>query len=423
MTINASGSSAWVCCQLGAREHYAIPRALYRSRTLDQLITDAWVRPRFATANPSFGGSGVAERFHSELRDARVTAFNWSLVAFEMLARVRGLRGWPLIMARNRWFERKAVSALRDNETTRRQDNKTVVGGQSSSGPLTLFAYSYAAREIFRLAKQRGWKTVLGQIDPGPVEEKIVVEEAARVSELAGYWQPVPPEYWDNWQEECSLADHIIVNSEWSRSALIKGGVSGEKLSVIPLAYEPITDTPITRAYPAHFTRDRPLRVLFLGQANLRKGVARLFEAIRHLKDEPIEFQFVGPMQVAVPEDLKNNAGVRWFGTVPRSKTAGFYRTADVLIFPTLSDGFGLTQLEAQGHALPVIASRCCGDVVKHGMNGLLLDEPTVDAIVEALRFCLADPARLAAFSAVSRVEDRFSIDALGQNLLSLADA
>ena len=35
----------WICCQLGAREHYAIPRALSRLGTLDWLITDAWVPP------------------------------------------------------------------------------------------------------------------------------------------------------------------------------------------------------------------------------------------------------------------------------------------------------------------------------------------------------------------------------------------
>src|SRR6266478_5179341 len=416
----ASGSPKWICCQLGAREHYAVPRGLDRNRALDQLITDAWVRPRFATANPSFGGSGVAERFHGELRDARVTAFNWSLVAFEMLARARRLRGWPLIIARNNWFERKACDWLRRNADTLKAEK---LKSETLKTELIIFAYSYAARDIFRFAKQRGWKTVLGQIDPGPVEEKIVAEETARVPELAGDWQPAPVKYWDNWQEECSLADHIIVNSEWSRTCLEKGGVSGEKLSVIPLGYEPITDTQITRSYPAHFTRDRPLRVLFLGQVNLRKGVARLFDAIRQLKDEPIEFQFVGSMQVAVPEDLKNNARVHWFGAVPRGHVANFYRNADVLIFPTLSDGFGLTQLEAQAQRLPVIASRYCGEVVKHDMNGLLLERPTADAIVEALRFCVADPARLDALSAASRVEDRFSIDALGANLLSLAGA
>lgn len=379
-----------------------------------ELITDAW----------RFRG-----RDHEDLRDAKIVSFNWSVATFEMLARTRGLRGWPLILARNNWFERKAVDWLRRNADTLKAEKlegnaeklkaEELIGSQ-----VALFAYSYAAREVFRFAKERGWKTVLGQIDPGPVEEKIVAEETARVPELADDWQPAPVKYWDNWQEECGLADHIIVNSEWSRTCLEKAGVNGSKLSVVPLAYEsPITDTPPTRAYPARFTPGRPLCVLFLGQVNLRKGVARLFDAIRQLKNEPIEFQFVGPVQVAVPADLRNNARVRWIGAVPRGKTSDFYRTADVLIFPTLSDGFGLTQLEAQARGLPIIASRYCGEVLKHSVNGLLLDEPTADAIVEALRFCVANPDRLGAFSSASRIEDRFSIDALAQNLLSLTNS
>jgi glycosyltransferase involved in cell wall biosynthesis len=423
---------SWICCQLGAREHYAIPRALYAHGTLTKLITEFWFPPgtEFLRILPSSLKQDLRGRYHPDLANADVTSLNRSALTFEIISRIRGQSGWAKIMARNNWFQRKVVGALRDNETTRQQDNKGVVSGQLSSSPLTLFAYSYAGLEILKYAKTRGWKTVLGQIDPGPVEEKIVAEEAARVPELAGEWQPAPPEYWDNWQEECSLADHIIVNSEWSRACLVEARVNGSKLSVVPLAYEmtgqqdyKTTDNTTGRKYPARFTPDRPLRALFLGQVNLRKGVARLFDAIRQLKNEPVEFEFVGRVQVEVPVDLKNNARVRWFDAVPRGKTADFYRTADVLIFPTLSDGFGLTQLEAQAHGLPVIASRCCGEVVKHGVNGLLLDEPVADAIVEALRSCLADASRLAAFSAASRIDSRFSIDSLARNLLSLAGA
>ena len=52
-----------------------------------------------------------------------------------------------------------------------------------------------------------------------------------------------------------------------------------------------------------------------------------------------------------------------------------FYKEADVFILPTLSDGFGLTQLEAQSWKLPVIASRHCGEVVRDGENGVVLEE------------------------------------------------
>ena len=44
------------------------------------------------------------------------------------------------------------------------------------------------------------------------------------------------------------------------------------------------------------------MRVLFLGQVNLRKGVARLLQAARTLRDEPVEFWIVGPVQIANAE-------------------------------------------------------------------------------------------------------------------------
>ena len=401
--------SSWICCQLGAREHYAVPRALFRQEALRLLITDAWVQPRSVIRAL---GSGLRERFHPELASASTKAWNTGLIAFEAAARIRKLSEWQRVISRNRWFQRRACAYLgRKAETPKSETLKT---------ELIIFAYSYAARDIFRFAKQRGWKTALGQIDPGPVEEKTVADEAARVPELAGDWRPAPPEYWDNWQEECSLADHIIVNSKWSRSCLLKAGVNGEKVSVIPLAYEPITNTQITRAYPARFTRDRPLRVLFLGQVNLRKGVAHLFNAIRSFKDEPIEFWFVGPMQVFIPSELQNNPRVRWFDVVSRGEVDSFYRKADLLILPTLSDGFGLTQLEAQAWSLPIVASRFCGEVVRDGQNGLLLENLTGETIREVLRQCVANPELLAQLAAGSGNFEVHSLDEVSERLFEL---
>jgi glycosyltransferase involved in cell wall biosynthesis len=86
-----------------------------------------------------------------------------------------------------------------------------------------------------------------------------------------------------------------------------------------------------------------------------------------------------------------------------------------------LSDGFGLTQLEALAHRLPVIASRRCGEVVTDGVNGLLLDEPTTAAIEEALLSCLHNPDQLAQFSKNATVGERFSLSCLGAELCALA--
>jgi glycosyltransferase involved in cell wall biosynthesis len=403
----------WLCCQLGAREHYAIPRALFREGALASLLTDAWIPPSSLLARICGRRPNLGDRFHDELRDAPVAAFNSSLILFEILARARRLQGWEAIIARNRWFQRKLSAILRAQFSA--IDPRTI-----------LLSYSYTALEPFRYAKSRGWKTLLVQIDPGPEEERIVKEEVARVPDLAGGWQPAPAEYWASWREECSLADVIVVNSEWSRQGLMCSGISPEKLAVIPLSYE-VSDagcqqSKVRRAgpYPERFTQERPLRVLFLGQVNLRKGVARLFESARILRDAPVEFWMVGPVQMANAAALAKGARMKWFGRATRSQATEYYRTADVFILPTLSDGFAITQLEAQAYGLPLISSRSCGAVVESGRNGIILEEPNAERIAAAIRDCIANPSRLQQFAAASCPPDEFTVDALAQRLQKL---
>ena len=84
-----------------------------------------------------------------------------------------------------------------------------------------------------------------------------------------------------------------------------------------------------------------------------------------------------------------------------------------------MSDGFGLTQLEAQAWKLPVVASRFCGDVVRDGVNGLLLDEVSGRSIATALRSLLSQPRRLAEMSR-SATSGEYGLGCLRTELLRL---
>ena len=390
----------WICCQLGAREHYAVPRALKLGGLLDEFITDLWIRPGTLLHTWKKPLSG---RFHPDLADARVVAPNIPALTFQLKASLARKNGWTLINRRNDWFQKQAVGRLAYNH----------------NGNHTVFAYSYAAKQIFEFARARGWRTVLGQIDPGPAEERIVAGLQSPIAHT--HWEPAPKAYWDHWRDECSLADRILVNSNWSRNALIDEGVAAEKIRVIPVAYEAANDTSsFQRHYPHAFSDERPLRVLFLGQVNLRKGVAQFLQAIQLLLREHVEFWFVGPMQIRVPQELKLHPRVRWFGVAPRVSVESYYRDADVFILPTLSDGFGLTQLEAQAWKLPVIASRYCGEVVRDGVNGVVLEEVSGEAIAEVIRSFLRSPERLSAMSERSGVDERFSLTQLASSLRQL---
>lgn len=373
---------SWTTIQLGSREHYAIPVGLHGSGQLDCCITDTWLSASTAAllrpVLPSFAG-----RRHERLPDSKVRSNTLGRLLTDLRLRRQRKSSWSTILERNGWFGAWAAeqSAL--------------------AGSPIIFSYSYTARLPFAEAKRRGALCVLGQIDPGPREEEVVAEQTAAYRHLAPPDEKAPAEYWRLWREEIELADKIIVNSPWSAKLLVEAGVPCEKLVEIPLVYELPESSVGSRQSSANqlATRHSPpvtgsgprLQALFLGSAILRKGVGQLFDAIRMLKNEPVDFTFAGPIGVRIPEEISRLPNVRFLGPVDKAMAEKLYGESDFFLFPTLSDGFGLTQLEALGHGLPVIASLNCGRVIEHEVNGLLLMDVTPESIAEAVARCARD--------------------------------
>lgn len=374
------------------------------------LVTDAWSPPgRLWQRGPARLARRLNERFHPQLASATVRPLTTSLIAHELAWWLQRRAGWDLIGARNTWFQRRAaavVSSWRPGERDR---------------PI-VFAHSYSARAVFEVAKARGWTTVLGQIDPGPEHFAIARRLAVRAPEFG----PVPPEppaaYLASWRDECALADRIVVNSDWSRTALTRAGVAAAKLHVVPLAYEPEQAGPLPRhVYPDAFTAARPLRVLYVGSVSVVKGVAELLQAMVSLGGLPVTLRVVGKVGMTVPAELAAQPAIEWVGAVTRSEVMTQYQACDVLVFPSHSDGFGMAQVEAQAHGLPVIASPYCGRVVDHGRTGVVLPEVTPSTIAEALRMLLACPEQLADFSANAVARQASDVVGLGAALASVA--
>jgi glycosyltransferase involved in cell wall biosynthesis len=162
------------------------------------------------------------------------------------------------------------------------------------------------------------------------------------------------------------------------------------------------------------------LKALFLGSVILRKGVGQLFDAIKMLKSEPVDFTFAGPIGVRIPDEISQLQNVRFLGAVDKAMAEKLYRESDVFLFSTLSDGFGLTQLEALGHGLPVIASTHCGQVVDDRISGLVLPEVTPQAIAEAVLALVRDRDLLAELKSNAQVPDKCHPRHLASALLAL---
>jgi len=390
----------WVCLQLGSREHYAIPAALHAAGRLDALITDCWLsRPSAAFVRPLF--PSLAGRRHDDVPGHLVRHRTAQRIGLDVTLRLCRHDMWSAAMRRNAWFGKWAATELR------RVRSRCV------------FSYSYAALEPFREATKQGALRVLSQVDPGPRHFQIIDELTKDYTHLMTRKYAPPSDYWKPWEEEVQLADKIIVNSAWSRELLVQQGISGDKIVEVSLVYDFPESSESESDKPGRKGNDR-LQVLFLGSVVLAKGVGQLFSAIELLGAEPVDFVFAGPIGVRVPNSVARRENVRFLGPVDKTAARRLYRGSDVLLFPTLSDGFGLVQLEALGNGCPVISSRRCGRVIEDGKNGLLLPEVSPEAIAETLLRLIRDRDLLGQLQMNAHVPEKFHPRHLAPALLAL---
>jgi len=403
----------WICSQLGAREHYAIPRALSASGKLSRLYTEFWAGERlrqFASMQISSRLSQVrnlSTRYHPELNSAPITSWNFRSLYWEFSGRYLG-------PGANNYYHRfieigRAFSlAVRDS----------LSHGREISDETVFFAYDTGALETFEWLKKRGNRCVLGQMDPSRVEVQLVREEEQRWPGWQLHSTDVPEEYFRRREREWELADEILVNSEFTKRALIKQGVDIEKIVIIPLCYE--KDYRENVAFRMS-TNNAPLRVLWLGQVILRKGIQYLIEAARLLAREKIHFDVVGPISISTDAVASAPSNMTFHGRASRNQVGFWYRNSDLFVLPTISDGFGLTQLEAMAHGLPVIATTNCGDVVSHGIDGMIVQSRDATDLAMAISRYRSEPRLLREHrSAALTKAGKFSMTSLANNLTRL---
>jgi glycosyltransferase involved in cell wall biosynthesis len=265
-----------------------------------------------------------------------------------------------------RWFANRVAQHLERVELNPLQD--------------VFFGFNTSSLETLATLKTRGIFTVLDQVDPGQVEERIILEEVQR---WPG-WENAPsafrPTYWDRIRAEWACADLVMVNSEWSAAGLVEQGLSRDKIIVVPLAIEPNATRVEEPVKPAG-----KLKVLWLGSLILRKGIQYLVEAAHLLRHSSIEFLVAGPISLSETILRSFPANMKLIGGVTREEVHAIYRRAHVFVLPTLSDGFAVTQLEAMNHGLPVVTTPNCGRVVTDGVDGLVIPPRDSQALAEAL--------------------------------------
>ncbi len=263
--------------------------------------------------------------------------------------------------------------------------------------PDVVYAYEGGARETFREARRLGIKTIYELTSSYWYWVRdLLTEEAERSPEFAG----LLPNLVDSashleWKdEELALADYVFVASEHVRRTLA-GAVPEEKIRVVHYGAPAIRQRERIATDPT-----QPLRVLFVGGLVQHKGIGYLLDAIDRLGSQ-VELTLVG-------RRFRANARVdeacrrwRWFETLPHSRVMDVMMESDVLVLPSLGEGFGLVVTEALACGLPVIVTPNVGasDLVHDGQEGFVVPASSADLIAERLHTLHHDRELLAAMS------------------------
>jgi glycosyltransferase involved in cell wall biosynthesis len=265
-----------------------------------------------------------------------------------------------------RWFARRVREHLKTLELEPQRD--------------LFFGFNTNCLETLELLEDRRVFAVVDQVDAARVHEEMVLAEA----ELWPGWAPAPgrmPEsYWARLKAEWAAADLVLVNSEWSASALVRQGVPRAKIITVPLAIDLSQDQELEPVTPSG-----TLRVLWLGSVVLPKGIQYLVQAARLLQGQDIEFLVAGPIRISHRAVQTFPPNMKLLGRVTRDKLGEVYRQAHVFVLPTISDNFPMTQLEAMAHGLPVVITPNCGRAVTDGADGFIVPARDGQALADAL--------------------------------------
>jgi phosphatidyl-myo-inositol alpha-mannosyltransferase len=142
------------------------------------------------------------------------------------------------------------------------------------------------------------------------------------------------------------------------------------------------------------------LKIVFVGQAVERKGLPLLLRAFEALREHiPTELTVIGPSEQELSPLMLDMRDVRVLGKVDDETKRLELEAGDVLCAPSLGgESFGMVLTEAFAAGTPVIASDIAGyrDVVRDGVDGVLVPRGDAQTLAEALRDLYEEPVRRA---------------------------
>ncbi len=380
----------------GARDRYQVALGLSQAGLLQCLVTDFFWSEE--TPIRRWLAQHLPARFVSLLRQRSAPGLPAAQVKTCLSA---GVAGFFLDKARvipysvRRWSTRRADATL-----------GRAAGRIARETGTELLSYNYYAFSAF---KELGRPGLLFQMHPHPetMRDLLQAEMAAHpecAASLQQEWElNLPPEDFQRLVDETTMPIRSLAASSFTRSSLVDHGVPAQSVSVVPYGidlrvFHPDEQQP----RPA----DAPLKLLFVGRINQRKGIKYLLQAIALLPQADLELTVCG--RVMDNLDLFQAAGhrVRIRPSVSSSALIAAYQQADLFVLPSIAEGFGQVLLESLACGLPVLATThtAAPDLIQDGREGFIVEPRRPDQIAKRIQWALDHRQDLLAMRSAARL-------------------
>jgi glycosyltransferase involved in cell wall biosynthesis len=261
-----------------------------------------------------------------------------------------------------------------------------------------LYTFPSTALPLFQHGSEQGMQLFLDQFSaPRKIMARLMQEEHERWPgwEQPSSWAAASTAGLDAEKQECQLADAIICPSPFVAQGLASLNIPSDKLFLVPHGVEAARFSCDRPPWPGH----RPLRLLFLGEVSLLKGVPYLYQALERLSTTQVTLRLVGAVALQEPYRTFMAGRGEVTGRVPRTEVRRHYAWADVFVFPSLCEGSAIVTYEALAAGLPVITTPHAGSVVRDGREGFIVPIRDPEGLAAKIDRLAAHPELLAQMS------------------------
>jgi glycosyltransferase involved in cell wall biosynthesis len=219
-------------------------------------------------------------------------------------------------------------------------------------------------------------------------------------------------------------SQYVIAPSQVYKLMLARMGVNLERIEVIPYGVDLRRFNPSRDGgnFKKLFNLEGSRVILTVGRLNYQKGFHYLLAAMPKilLQVPNAKLVIVGEGELMkYLKDLSYSLGLRnnvvFTGVLPQSSISEAYASADVFVLPSLFESLGISLLEAQAMAKPVVGTRVGGlpEAMAEGKSGILVEPKKPKALAEAVVTLLRDQNLSKSMGINGRrfVEDRYDLE------------